>query len=507
MSDTDRLIGACYIEKLEEIQERILETAKDLKTSRWQPKSLQSILTKKQLIKEDFKTFEKIIEKYEYRVPTVQWNQLTDKLTLVKTKYDFCIKALNHHPIHKEKIHNLRHRTITVYEGQNTTQESALDRSFSETDLTEDKESDLFSSTFNSQTEDVDNVFTIPKFAKIDLHDVESKAKITGRKVTQTKATMALNMQLAIQCIPEYHGSVDELEPFLVQIKFFAKTHPDDVSQKQLLNIVLMKLKGKAATFINRIKSETWDEMLKKLRSTFSKIVSSEEILQQIVGLEQGFKESFIDYTDRALRIQECLEQLEEQPEQPQQQQHKATFSEKSLRIHFIGGLRNGNLKQVAKAQKVQTFKELIQILELEHKECEQLEVIEQRLQTCRIGRNQQSNNNMQNRNYNNSYNEGNFKNRNSNNNRNSNFNNNRNFNQNTNQNRQQNSGGYQNRSFNNKPMNSGGYQNRGNFAPPQESRRDYTQNQQNNNQNQGSSNWRQFNNMGPRNNFNQRKN
>jgi len=330
-------------------------------------------------------------------------------------------------------------------------------------------------------------------------------------KIEQIEKQYIFPMSLAIQCIPEFHRSVDELEPFLEQIKYFADQIPDGDRQKPLLNIVLMKLKGKAASFINRIKSETLAEMLSKLRSTFSKNISAEEILQNIETLEQGFKESFTNYADRALRIQESLEALQEELLQQQQQQlpHITSFAERSLRIHFIGGLRNVNLKQVAKAQKVSSFNELIQILESEHKECEQLVHIEQRLQACKLSKNQQFNQNQysgqrsfnnydRNLNFNNSFSENRIRNFNNSNNQ-RNFNNNRNF--------------YDNR----RPSNIGGNRNDIHFNPPQDAhynhqQRGYIQNQNIGYQTQNSSNWnnRHVNNYNTRslnNNLNQQQN
>lgn len=551
-SSEEVFVELVHIEKLEDIEKRILETAENLKSSRWEPRTLQSIHAKKRILKDDFKTFESIISKYEFRLATEEWNQLTDKLTSVKSKYDFCIKILNYTPIKTDKVYELRHRTIIVNEPPKTIRggPSILDRSISDPELsTVNKEEDpeFLSSTLlevKQSDTDLKQLFTNDsvfdegfEFTKLDLHDFSVKfqtiyEKHLSEKENKDISIMALNdnnnnnnqaqvqnhlnMQLAIQCIPEFHGSVDELEPFLVQIKYFAEQHPDADSQKQLLNIVLMKLKGKAATFINRIKSETWAEMLPKLRSTFSKVVSAEEILQKIETLEQGFKESFTDYADRALRIQEYVEQLQEGQQQPQQQAQQqpaqiTVFAERSLRIHFIGGLRNANLKQVAKAQKVSSFKELIQILELEHKECEQLEYIEQRLQTCRMTKSQQYipnqrsgqrnfNNYDRNQNFSNNYTE----------------NRNRNFNNSNNQ-----------RSFNNsrsfmdnaRPTNSGASQNRNNFNPSQTTynnyqHRGYNQNHNLNQQSQGPSNWnnRRFDNQNERSqnnymNFNQRKN
>ncbi|XP_058840927.1 homeobox protein 2-like [Topomyia yanbarensis] len=159
---------------------------------------------------------------------------------------------------------------------------------------------------------------------------------------------------------------------------------PPDANQKPLLNIVLMTLKGKAATFINRVKAETWAEMLQKLRGQFSKRTTVEEISQKIETLEQRHNESFENYADKEPRIQdqECIDELQIQLGNNGDQ---VSFAERTLKIHFIGGLTSPNLKQSARNQRI-PFKDLIQFLKEECAECERLENIEQRLKSCRLG-------------------------------------------------------------------------------------------------------------------------
>lgn len=197
-------------------------------------------------------------------------------------------------------------------------------------------------------------------------------------------------MKEAIQCIPEFNGATDELEPFLVQIDHFAEQIPTGESEKPLLNVVLMKLKGRAATFINRIKSEKWKDMMPKLQKVFGRQVTVEEILQQIETIEQGRNECFKDYVDRALRIKECIDEIE--THKNEEEEKKISFAERSLKIHFLGGLKNENLKQTAKAHRLQSFDELIDLLNEVYVECEQIDKIEQRLQSCRLDPQHKSN-------------------------------------------------------------------------------------------------------------------
>lgn len=64
---------------------------------------------------------------------------------------------------------------------------------------------------------------------------------------------------------------MDELEPFLLQIEHLAKKFAPTADQSPLLNVAMMKLKGKAASFFNRVKANTWEGMQQKLREQFSK--------------------------------------------------------------------------------------------------------------------------------------------------------------------------------------------------------------------------------------------
>lgn len=216
------------------------------------------------------------------------------------------------------------------------------------------------------------------------LRDFNFDQRLVSKKDKTMKNGYEFPMTQAIQCIPEFNGSADELEPFLLQIDHFANRIPEGESEQTLLNVVLMKLKGKAASYINRIRSDSWHETRNRIRDQFSKKITVEQILQQIETLEQKDHESFRDYADRALRIKEYLDHIRN----PQAEEN-ASFAERSLKIHFIGGLRNRNLKQAAKSQRPGTFIQLIRFLEEVYVECEQLESIEHRLRSCRISANQ----------------------------------------------------------------------------------------------------------------------
>ena len=62
-------------------------------------------------------------------------------------------------------------------------------------------------------------------------------------------------------------------------------------------------------------------------------------------------------------------------------------FAKRSLKIHFLGGLKNSSLKQLAKTQRDKNFVDLVNYLDEEYKECEQIEDIERRLQAFKTSK------------------------------------------------------------------------------------------------------------------------
>ncbi|XP_058455232.1 uncharacterized protein LOC131432752 [Malaya genurostris] len=181
----------------------------------------------------------------------------------------------------------------------------------------------------------------------------------------------------AIQCIPEFHGSVNELEPFLCQISYFAEQIPQGANEKPLANVILKKLKGNAATFINRIRANTINDVFQNLRDQFAVKVTVEEILIRIETLEQKYGDFFEEYAERALQI---MEFIDTQQENQVTEEVQKSFAERALTIHFIAGLSNKNLKQLAKNHRLLKFQELIGFLKEEAKISYILTNIENRL-------------------------------------------------------------------------------------------------------------------------------
>ena len=109
--------------------------------------------------------------------------------------------------------------------------------------------------------------------------------------------------------------------------------------------MVLLKLKGKAAAAIKHIRAETWPEVRENLAREFGVYTTIEAVIKQIEDLRQGANESFAAYRRRTLEIIDNLHKYE-----PANRADTAMI--RSLRIHFICGLRNNQLKQMAKTRK-----------------------------------------------------------------------------------------------------------------------------------------------------------
>ena len=178
---------------------------------------------------------------------------------------------------------------------------------------------------------------------------------------------------MAIQCIPEYTGVPAELDGFLYQANFFAKQIPKGESEEPLVQVVMMKMKGKAASLFNRIYAETWEEVKLNLVKLFYEKVNLEEIFHEVETLQQGLNEPFIKFKERALKLKEHIINHD----------HNTTedsYAMKNLRIHFLAGLRDKNLKIQARLNKHLEFEELLEFLADEIVQLEQIQNIEERL-------------------------------------------------------------------------------------------------------------------------------
>ncbi|XP_055527494.1 uncharacterized protein DDB_G0287625-like [Wyeomyia smithii] len=179
----------------------------------------------------------------------------------------------------------------------------------------------------------------------------------------------------ALQCIPEFRGHKDELEAFLYHVQHFADEIPENGSHSALIYVVLLKLKGKAAAVLPRIKAESWPEVKRNLIKEFGSIENIESVIKRIETLRQEPSEDYSAYKRRTIEIKELLDTFEKN-----QEGAAGSAVERSLRIHFIGGLRISHLKLMAGGNKKLSLDELLDLLEERGEECEQLADVENRL-------------------------------------------------------------------------------------------------------------------------------
>ena len=107
----------------------------------------------------------------------------------------------------------------------------------------------------------------------------------------------------------------------------------------------------------------------------------------QIENLDQGFEETYKDYKERGLKLLEDIEALANKD---------IDYAEKCLKMHFISGMKNKDLKLTAKREKHRKFRDLIQFLADEYVACEQMAAIEKRLEICRLAEIKNKNSNTQ---------------------------------------------------------------------------------------------------------------
>lgn len=249
------------------------------------------------------------------------------------------------------------------------------------------KESDPDPNPSDEEYEDINNL----KFDKDSLKIVSAGKS----KIRKLKIDYEFPMEAAFKCIPEFFGNSEELIPFIDQIKFFASYIPKGMDQSPLVNIIKLKLKGKSIPFINNLANLNWSQIEKLLIEEFSNKTKYADILKEIEILSQKKDESFKSYKDRTIQILNNLELLEFPVN---------NYVMESLIFHFIGGLKNQNIRDVADNNSDKSFRELLKLLEEKSEKKEKYEDLQKRLQSLALSDNsgsQQNNRWNQNRNFN----------------------------------------------------------------------------------------------------------
>lgn len=390
-------------EQLEEIQEFIFKEFKNINKSRYRTRSKQGIFHKREALNAAIEEFEHIVKKYENLDDTVIWNELTDRLEIIKVKHRHCLQLLEQtKPIEDSvfrsgTVRNLRNRRVSCNESisEETEKLTNFKVSISGTDLYFGpiRDPNILSSTV---IDDNDSDSDAKTSALNALRDFSLKFDKVYKSYI-AKMAYEFPTTKAIQCIPEFRGATVELDGFLFQIEHFANAlpkkredqpdNPVNTAERELIYVVLSKLKGPAAAQFKRINAETWREVRDNLQKEFGDNLKLEEVFRKVETLEQGPTETFQSYKDRTLILKAHIDEYEKNHERLNNDNE--TYAHRNLRLHFLGGLKNRNLKTLAKSHKGETLEDLMEYLEEECIDVEQIEHIEKRLQDCHIAESQ----------------------------------------------------------------------------------------------------------------------
>ena len=116
---------------------------------------------------------------------------------------------------------------------------------------------------------------------------------------------MVFSKAEAIQCIPVFNGLKEELDAFIYHIEHFLASIPEGETHEPLIYVVLLKLRGKAAAAISRLKADTWPEVKSNLIREFGYNTPIETLLGKIETLRQNPDDSFQEYKNRTLHIKD----------------------------------------------------------------------------------------------------------------------------------------------------------------------------------------------------------
>ena len=140
----------------------------------------------------------------------------------------------------------------------------------------------------------------------------------------------------------------------------------------------MFKLKVKTASLFNRIVDESWDHVKTNVIKQFGEKVNVEAIFQQVETLQQEFNEPFTTYKERVLKLKEqILNNYATNAED--------SYAIKILNIHFLAGLKNQELKTLARTNKHLEFDDLLDYLVEEVVQIELIRKIEERLNRNQI--------------------------------------------------------------------------------------------------------------------------
>lgn len=394
------------MDKLKTIEEAIRIECSNIEKSKNNVKTLELVITKEQFLNESLRKLEGIVNSFEHRL------RRRDFIDLLKTQ---------------ETLRTLTKKAINILDNSKLSERIRVPKVPSTSNL------NINAGKTELEVKNLDTLQVPPLKVSGTSRSIQNLEQIyTGyEEIKNRKMADEFPMHTVIQCIPEFTGLPEELDAFLEQIDYFIRKlqpQPAEVNaaaaeqnaaaaaqlaaaaavreqnqvpehETAIINIVLMKLKGNAAKISRRIRAPTWELTKANLINEFSEKITMEEVMTKIETLEQGPRETYDKYKDRALVIKTYIDAL------PNNDQGGAVYAERTLKIHFLAGLQNSHLKQIGTASRKKPFVELVNYLKEECDGCEQVVNIEKRLKSVHVGDQRRYNNDNRNQWTNSNYN------------------------------------------------------------------------------------------------------
>lgn len=403
----------------------------NIRNHRTRERTLDGILEKQRQLSYALFSYEANLNKLRYRGNNEEFEKLLEPFYTVQLQVETALKILNETPINpREKGKRTTAKTLAELRAKRRTSESDNTLQVPRLEL-------------NNKSQSAEDLINCA-----NRDDTKSSEMSENENVYDNvqEAAYDFPMEKAMHCIPEFHGTPEELRPFIYQIDYFADQFPEGKLHTPLLNVVYTKLKGEALKRLTEIEGETWDETKGNLRRIFKITKSIGTVMKEIETLKQGENENIESYIIRANYLYQTIEALKTKG--------KEIYADASLRKHFLGGLKSKALTLAGKSQRDKSFPALLEWIQVECEEEEELLDIHERLsssqkRTTYPNQNQKRNDNFQ-------WNNGNYNHQN----RNDNQRNNSNYNHNNNRNNNANNNG--NRS-NQNTYNNGNYNGSGN--------------------------------------------
>ncbi|XP_055644547.1 conserved oligomeric Golgi complex subunit 3-like [Toxorhynchites rutilus septentrionalis] len=336
-------------DECEKLRKEINREFVNLIKSKGRPRSLEGILSKSNKLKEQSILFEAYTKKLEHRGNDETWSELVNDLVTIQFQVKESLKILDETPIIQTSCRSRKHTsTLELLKARRTS-------------VSDEK-------------------------LNTPILELKLKTRSAENLTMQNQAAYEFPMVTAIQCIPEFHGKSEELQPFFMQIDYFSNAFPENADQKPLLNVVYTKLKGEALMRLHDIQGDTWANVKLNLKNSFQLEKSIGTIIKEIETLKQSSHESYNEYK---IRVKELYRFVSALPEHGNE-----SYANTVLRKHFLAGLRSRALALTGKSQRDKTFPKLLDWLQKEIDEEEELREIHNRLQSTRMRTSQQQQSN-----------------------------------------------------------------------------------------------------------------